>query len=55
MSKKNYIDRLEYWLHSLHAKVPESNIILVGTHSDIKNIDISNQTISKFKQVIVFK
>jgi hypothetical protein len=51
MSENNYIERIEYWLHSLNAKVPESNIILVGTHYDIKNREIPNEIISKFKQV----
>ena len=32
---ENCFDTMEYWLHSLSAKVPESNIILVGTHYDI--------------------
>ena len=53
---ENCIDSLEYWLHSLNAKVPESNIILVGTHYDMINqkeekivpIDI---ILSKFNQV----
>ena len=51
MTDKKCFERIEYWLHSLNAKVPESKIILVGTHYDIKNREIPIEIISKFKQV----
>ena len=56
MSDENCFDTMEYWLHSLNAKVPESNVILVGTHYDIiKNEkEIPEQFFTKFKQVSKF-
>ena len=48
MADENNFDTLEYWLHSLHAKVPDSSIILVGTHSDIKQLTVPTQVYSMF-------
>ena len=57
-SQKEIESSLEYWLHSIQLKAPDSSVIVVGTHLDLiqererRSLQPPSTIVSKFSNLV---
>jgi hypothetical protein len=50
--EENPYDYLEYWINSIQIKAPNSDIIIVGTHLDLRKREIPKEILKKYGNII---